>query len=121
MGAWRVVDHGVVVVSPLSRGSELVVSVQPQPWPEPDPQIAGAIRAMYRGKREAPLAVQVRDQLGELFSDEQFADAFERRGRPGWSPGRLALVTVLQKAANLTDRQAADEVRENLAWKYAGS
>jgi transposase len=95
------------------------VSVQPQPWPEPDPQITAAIRAMYRGKREAPLAVQVRDQLGELFPDDQFADAFEQQGRPGWSPGRLALVTVLQKAANLTDRQAADEARENLAWKYA--
>nr|WSX75585.1 transposase [Streptomyces sp. NBC_00899] len=26
---------------------------------------------------------------------------------------------MLQKAANLTDRQAADEARENLAWKYA--
>ncbi|WP_329173189.1 transposase [Streptomyces sp. NBC_01477] len=74
---------------------------------------------MYRGKREAPPAVRVRDQPGELFCDEQFADAFERRGRPGWSPGRRALVTVLQKAANLTDPQAADEARENLAWKYA--
>ncbi|MFI9275721.1 IS1182 family transposase [Kitasatospora sp. NPDC052896] len=95
------------------------MSVQPQPWPQPDPQIAAAIRAMYRGKRETPLAVQVRDQLGELFPDAAFADAFGRAGKPGWSPGRLALVTVLQKAANLTDRQAADEVRENLAWKYA--
>ncbi|MFJ2582730.1 IS1182 family transposase [Kitasatospora aureofaciens] len=95
------------------------MSVQPQPWPQPDPQIAAAIRAMYRGKREAPLAVQVRDRLGELFPDAAFADAFGRAGKPGWSPGRLALVTVLQKAANLTDRQAADEVRENLAWKYA--
>ncbi|MDH6130598.1 IS1182 family transposase [Kitasatospora sp. GP82] len=95
------------------------MSVQPQPWPQPDPQIAAAIRAMYRGKREAPLAVQVRDRLGELFPDAAFADAFGRAGKPGWSPGRLALVTVLQKAAHLTDRQAADEARENLAWKYA--
>ncbi|MGW3660017.1 transposase [Streptomyces sp. NPDC005151] len=95
------------------------MSVQPQPWPQPDPQIAAAIRAMYRGKREAPLAVQVRDRLGELFPDAAFADAFGRAGKPGWSPGRLALVTVLQKVANLTDRQAADEVRENLSWKYA--
>ncbi|MFE7712959.1 transposase [Streptomyces sp. NPDC057486] len=78
------------------------MSVQPQPWPQPDPQIAAAIRAMYRGKREAP-----------------HADAFGRAGKPGWSPGRLALVTVLQKAADLTDRQAADQVRENLSWKYA--
>ncbi|MFE7246016.1 transposase, partial [Streptomyces sp. NPDC057580] len=100
-------------------GSECVVSMQPQSWPEPDPQVAAAIRAMYRGRREAPLAVQVRDRLGELFPDAAFADAFGQAGKPGWSPGRLALVTVLQKAANLTDRQAADEVRENLAWKYA--
>ncbi|MGW0633890.1 transposase, partial [Streptomyces sp. NPDC002758] len=93
--------------------------MQPQPWPEPAPEIAAAIRAMYRGKREAPLAVQVRDQFGELFPDAEFAGAFGQRGKPGWSPGRLALVTVLQKAGSLTDRQAADEVRENLAWKYA--
>ncbi|WP_198047613.1 IS1182 family transposase [Kutzneria sp. 744] len=95
------------------------MSVHPQPWPEPDPQITAAVQAMYWGKREAPLAVQVRDRLGELFPDAAFADAFGRAGKPGWSPGRLALVTVLQKAASLTDRQAADEVRENLAWKYA--
>ncbi|MFF3467171.1 transposase [Streptomyces sp. NPDC002619] len=93
--------------------------MQPQSWPEPDPQVAAAIRVMYRGRREAPLAVQVRDRLGELFPDAAFADAFGQVGKPGWSPGRLALVTVLQKAANLTDRQAADEVRENIAWKYA--
>ncbi len=42
-----------------------------------------------------PLAMRVRDELGELFADEGFAEAFGVRGRPGWSPGRLALVTVL--------------------------
>jgi Transposase domain (DUF772)/Transposase DDE domain len=41
------------------------------------------------------------------------------RGRPGWSPGRLALVTVLQMAENLTDRQAAEAVRDKMSWKYA--
>jgi transposase len=93
--------------------------MQPQPWPGPDPQIAAAIAAMYRGKRERPLAVQVRDRLGELFGDGEFAAAFGQRGKPGWSPGRLALVTVLQKAEDRTDRQAAGQVRENLAWTYA--
>ncbi|MED7828633.1 hypothetical protein VXC91_44085, partial [Streptomyces chiangmaiensis] len=63
---------------------------------------------MYSGRREAPLTVQVCDRLGEVFPDAAFADGFGRAGKPGWSPGRLALVTVLQKAANLTDRQAAD-------------
>ncbi|MGH3785684.1 MAG: transposase [Pseudonocardiaceae bacterium] len=61
----------------------------------------------------------IRDQLGELFSDEAFGAGFAARGKPGWSPGRLALVTVLQMAENLTDRQAAGAVREKISWKYA--
>ena len=93
--------------------------VQPVPWPEPDPQIAAAIAAMYGGRKtERPLAVQVRDRLGEWLADEQFAAAFGIRGRPGWSPSRLALVTVLQRAENLTDRGAADAVRARIDWKY---
>jgi transposase len=70
-------------------------------------------------RRRAPLAVQIRDQLGEVFPDVEFEPAFGVRGRPGWSPGRLALVTVLQMAEDLTDRQAAEAVRERLSWQYA--
>jgi len=93
--------------------------MQPAPWPEPDPQIAAAITAMYGTKKTArPLAVLIRDQLGEWLRDEQFAAAFGDRGRPGWSPSRLALVTVLQRAEKLTDRLAADAVRVRLDWKY---
>jgi len=69
--------------------------------------------------RGVPLPVQVRDQLGELFSDAEFAAAFGVRGRPGFSPGLLAMITVLQEAEDLTDRQAVEKVRTNLAWKYA--
>ncbi len=94
------------------------MSVQPMPWPEPAPEVAAAVRAMYR-RREPPLPVAVRDQMGELFPDAEFAVGFGRRGRPGWSPGRLALVTVLQMVENLTDRQAADAVRDKISWKYA--
>jgi hypothetical protein len=36
------------------------------------------------------------------------------RGKPGISPAQLAMVTVLQFAENLTDRQAADPVRGRL-------
>jgi transposase len=93
--------------------------MQSRPWPEPAPEVAAAIAAMYRGRRQVPLPVAVRDELGELFADEQFASAFGAEGRPGWSPGRLALVTVLQRAENLTDRQAAETVRRDLSWKYA--
>jgi transposase len=94
------------------------MSVQPRSWPEPAPEIVAAVRAAYR-RREPPLPVTVRDRLGELFPDAEFAPGFGVRGRPGWSPGRLALVTVLQMAENLTDRQAADAVRDKISWKYA--
>jgi transposase len=96
----------------------MLMSVQPRSWPEPAPEVTAAVRAVYR-RREAPLPVVVRDRLGELFPDAEFAPAFGVRGRPGWSPGRLALVTVLQMAENLTDRQAADAVRDKISWKYA--
>src|SRR6266705_1499438 len=97
---------------------ECGMSMQPQPWPQPAQEIVVAVRAMY-ARRRAPLAVQVRDQLGELFADAQFAVAFGVRGKPGWSPGRLALVTVLQMAEALSDRQAAEAVGDKLSWKYA--
>ncbi|MFD8474305.1 IS1182 family transposase [Streptomyces globisporus] len=64
------------------------------------------------------LAMRVRDELGELFSDADFAGLYPRRGKPAWSPGRLALVSVMQFAEGLSDRQAADAVRGRLDWKY---
>lgn len=94
------------------------MSVQPKPWPEPPAEIVAAVLSMYRGRR-APLAVVIRDELGQVFADEAFAGAFGVRGRPGFSPGRLALVTALQFAEGLTDRQAAEAVRLRLDWKYA--
>ncbi len=94
------------------------MSMCPRPWPEPSEEIVAAVRAMYPG-RKVPLPVAIRDQLGELFADEVFDAAFAARGKPGWSPGRLALVTVLQMAENLTDRQAVEAVREKISWKYA--
>jgi transposase len=94
------------------------MSLQARPWPEPAGEIATAVRVMYAGRR-APLPVVIRDELGEVFADERFAGAFADRGTPGWSPGRLALVTALQMVENLTDRQAAEAVRDKISWKYA--
>jgi transposase len=99
-------------------GEDERVSMQPEPWPEPDPQVAAAVRAIYR-RKEFPLAVQVRDMLGEVFPDERFLDLFGVRGKPGYSPGLLALVSVLQATERLTDRQAAEAAGRDLAWKYA--
>jgi Transposase DDE domain/Transposase domain (DUF772) len=93
--------------------------MQPVPWPEPDPQVAEAIEAMYGSRKtERPLPVVIRGRLGEWLKDEEFAAVFGIRGRPGWPPSRLALVTILQRAEKLTDRLAAEAVRTRIDWKY---
>src|SRR5260370_42127733 len=92
--------------------------MRPCAWRERDPQTAAATAAKYRGKRPRPLPVLIRDRLGEWLGDEDFAAAFGIRGRPGWSPSRLALVTVLQRAENLTDRLAAEAVRPRIDWEF---
>lgn len=65
------------------------------------------------------LAIAMRDELGPIYTDEQFRDLFSERGQPAESPARLALVLVLQFVEGLTDRQAADAVRGRIDWKYA--
>lgn len=63
--------------------------------------------------------IQMRDEMGTIYEDEQFEDLFPERGQPAESPWRLALVTAMQFAEGLTDRQAADAVRGRIDWKYA--
>jgi transposase len=76
---------------------------------------ARVVRAAFP---KGTLAIRIREALGPLFADEDFAAAFPRRGRPAASPGALALVSVLQFAEGLSDRQAADQVRARLDWKF---
>src|SRR5437660_2447770 len=61
----------------------------------------------------------MRDELGVLFQDELFAALFPKDGQPALAPWKLALVTIMQFAEGLSDRQAADAVRGRLDWKYA--
>jgi transposase len=62
--------------------------------------------------------LRLRDQLGTLFTDADFADLYPRRGQPALAPWRLALVTILQFREDLSDRRAADAVRARIDWKY---
>ena len=64
-------------------------------------------------------AMRMRDELGAVYDDRMFASLYPARGQPAHSPWRLALVTVLQFAEGLSDRQAADAVRGRIDWKYA--
>src|SRR6516164_7525719 len=99
---------------PYSRRRAMSLKVVPIPA-IPD-ETTRVVRAAFpRGS----LVVQVRDALGTLYSDEDFADLFPARGQPAEAPWRLALVTVLQFVEGLPDRQAADAVRSRLDWKYA--
>jgi transposase len=61
--------------------------------------------------------MHLRDERGLVDEDQAFAALFPRRGKPAEAPWRLALVTVLQFAEHLTDRQAADAVRRRIDGK----
>jgi transposase len=63
--------------------------------------------------------MRMRDELGTIFEDDQFVGLFPERGKPAFSPWRLALVTIMQFSEDLSDRQAADAVRSRIDWKYA--
>ncbi|MBA2288247.1 MAG: IS1182 family transposase [Ktedonobacteraceae bacterium] len=92
------------------------MSMKPQPLdPIPEETAQVARKAFPKGT----LPMHLRDALGSVYHDEEFADLFATRGRGAYSPWRLAVVTVLQRVYNLTDRQAAEEVAGRLDWKYA--
>lgn len=62
--------------------------------------------------------MQLRDELGILYEDEAFEALYSSTGQPAVAPWRLAWITVMQFAENLTDRQTADAVRARIDWKY---
>ncbi|WP_409467309.1 transposase [Streptomyces sp. HC307] len=73
-----------------------------------------ARRAFPKGS----LAIRLCDGLGQVFGDALFAAAFPDDGRPAAAPGALAMVSVMQYAEGLSDRQAAGAVRARIDWKY---
>ena len=92
------------------------MSLRPAVW---DSIPAETVRVARAAFPKGSLAIRIRDELGPLFDDRQFADLFPVRGKPAWSPGRLALVLVLQFVEGLSDRQAAEAVRSRIDFKYA--
>lgn len=64
------------------------------------------------------VVMKIRDEIGPLFEDDDFAAMYPKIGQPSVSPSCLALVTILQFMENLTDREAADAVRARIDWKY---
>jgi transposase len=60
----------------------------------------------------------LRDELGVIFADTDFVHLYPDVGQPSLPPWQLALVTVMQFRENLSDRQAAEQVRARIDWKY---
>jgi hypothetical protein len=68
------------------------MSLRPNGFTEIPAETSQVARAAFP---KGCLVMRVRDALGPLFTDEQFSELFAARGRPAWSPARLALVLVL--------------------------
>jgi len=81
----------------------------------PEETVRVACAAFPKGN----LYISMRDELGVLFKDADFAELFPRRGQPAFAPWRLALITIMQFLENLSDRQTAEAVRSRIDWKYA--
>jgi hypothetical protein len=97
---------------PLLRAADWsLMSVVPQPWRLPVPQVAEAVAAMYGGKRERPLPVLCATSSTSgcrmSGSPTPAGCAASRAGRlPAWPWSRF-----FQLAEDLTDRQTAERVR----------
>ena len=66
------------------------------------------------------VAALLADHRHQLFPDELFGDLFASgRGRPSVPADVIASVMVLQALEGLSDRDAAGQLRTNIAWKVA--
>lgn len=92
------------------------MSLRPQ---QPIPAVPDATARIARAAfpRGNPYML-LRDRLGAVFDDGDFADLYPVLGQPAYAPWRLALVTLLQFREGLSDRQAAEAVRGRIDWKY---
>jgi transposase len=89
--------------------------LRPMPIEPIPPETARVARAAFP---KGNWYLRVADELDMLFTDEAFGALFPTHGQPAGPPWRLALVTLLQFAEGLSDRQAANAVRSRIDWKY---
>jgi transposase len=92
------------------------MSLHPQPIPPVPEETARVARTAFP---HGNVYLMMRDELGTLFTDDDFATLFPARGQPAEAPWRLALVTVMQDVEDVSDRRAAEAVRGRIDWKYA--
>src|SRR3954462_12748655 len=84
----------------LVRRSPMSLRLQQPVPPVPDDTARIARAAFPRGNPY----VLLRNRLGPVFDDAGCADLYAQRGQPGYTPWRLALVTLLQFREGRSDR-----------------
>ncbi len=92
------------------------MSMRPHEFQDVPEETARVARAAFP---KGNIYMHMRDELGVMYRDEDFAALFAVVGQPAETPWRLALILVMQFMENLSDRQAADAVRGRIDWKYA--
>jgi transposase len=78
------------------------MSLRPEPIRPVPEETARVARAAFP---KGTAYTRMRDELGVVWEDEDFAGLFPKRGQPALAPWRLVLVTVMQFAEGLSDRQ----------------
>ena len=81
------------------------MSRHPQPVPLVPEETARVARAAFP---HGNLYLVMRDAFGAMFTADDCAALFLRRGQPAEAPWRFALVLVMQDVGDVSDRQAAD-------------
>ena len=85
-------------------------------WVIPSETARIARAAMPKGN----VYMMMYEQLGQLYVDRDFQSLFPAEcGQSAISPAKLALITIMQFAEGLSDRQTAEAVRTRIDWKYA--
>ena len=69
------------------------MSLRPRSVPSVPKETARIARAAFP---KGNLYMQIRDEIGILVTDVDFADLFPSRGKAAYSPWRLALITIFQ-------------------------
>src|SRR2546430_14586281 len=92
------------------------MSLQPQKLPEIPEETARIAKILFP---KSNVYMWLRDELGAIYNDEQFAALYPNSGQLAEQPWRLAIASVIQYMENYTDRQVAEAVKTRIDLKYA--
>ena len=83
------------------------MSLQPRPIPSiPEQSQKVAQRAFRKGN----VYMQMRDELGTFFTDDQFVDLYPADGQPASAPWRLSLIIGARTIEQFEDNMGAAEI-----------